>query len=149
MEVQGMKRVEDNNPELEVKNLPIHIEEIKSNNSSSTFVVKYLEPVISEEACKRQGLSTGHGYYGTYSCLESSPKLFNEITITSKETGEVLHKYKLDSDYSLAGDLYFKEGGIITINSSVDKKFLGIYINGTFQTLFLKKPQFYITIELV
>ena len=128
MEVEGMKRVEDGNPELEAKNLPVHIEEIKSNNSSSTFVVKYLEPVISEEACKRQGLSTGHGYYGTYSCLESSPKLFNEIIITSKETGEVLHKYKLDSDYSLAGDLYFREGGIVTINSSVDKKIIGIYI---------------------
>ena len=128
MAVEGMKRVEDNNPDLEVKNLPIHTEEIKSNNSSSTFVVKYLEPVVSNEACKEQGLHISHGYYGDYGCLESNPKLFNEIIITSKETGEVLHKYKLDSDYSLVSGFGSSQLDAVNINRYYDVKYLNIFI---------------------
>ncbi len=129
MEVEGMKRVEDGNPELEVKNLPIHTEEIRSNNSSSTFVIKYLEPEVSVEACEKYGL-TGEpsGYLGGYICLIATPDLFNELIVLSGNTGEVLHKYRLEEGYSLAGDLYFREGGIVTINNSVDKKIIGIYI---------------------
>ena len=83
MEVKGMKRVEDNNPELEVKNLPIHTEEIKSNNSSSTFVVKYLEPEVSNEACEKYGLVGKPSEYmsGGHNCLITQPSLFNEIII--------------------------------------------------------------------
>ena len=123
MEVEGMKRVEDGNPELEVKNLPVHIEEITTNNSSSTFVIKYLEPEVSVKACEKYGL-TGEpsGYLGGYTCLISAPDLFNEVVILSKETGEVLHKYRLEEGYSLARSLYQSEGGVITLgNSSIDK----------------------------
>ncbi|MBP9836327.1 MAG: hypothetical protein KBC78_00640 [Candidatus Pacebacteria bacterium] len=129
MEVEGMKRVEDGNPELEVKNLPIHTEEIRSNNSSSTFVIKYLEPEVSNEACEKYGL-TGEpsGYLLRYNCLIATPDLFNELIVLSGNTGEVLHKYRLKEGYSLAGDVYRREGGIVTINNSVDKKIIGIYI---------------------
>jgi hypothetical protein len=130
MEVEGMKRVEDNNPELEVKNLPIHIEEIKSNNSSSTFVVKYLEPVISAEACEKYGLVGKPLEYmsGGYNCLITQPYLFNEIIITSKETGEVLHKYRLEEGYSLIGGLNVNPFEIININRFYDVKYLNIFI---------------------
>ena len=117
MEVEGMKRVEDGNPELEVKNLPVHIEEITTNNSSSTFVIKYLEPEVSVKACEKYNLTRSG-----YNCLITQPSLFNEIIITSKETGEVLHKYRLEEGYSLARSLYQSEGGVITLgNSSIDK----------------------------
>jgi hypothetical protein len=132
MEVKGMKRVEDNNPELEVKNLPIHTEEIKSNNSSSTFVVKYLEPEVSNEACEKYGLVGKPSEYmsGGHNCLITQPSLFNEIIIISKETGEVLHKYRLEEGYSLTGSLYESESGVIHVNKASDVDCLYISISG-------------------
>jgi hypothetical protein len=134
MAVEGMKRVEDNNPELEVKNLPIHIEEITSNNSSSTFVVKYLEPEVNVDACEKYGLvGNPPPYLLFYNCLETPPELFDELVIISKETGEVLHKYKLKENYSFAGRKFSAEGDIVSIypdnSDSINTPKLSLYIS--------------------
>ncbi len=120
MEVEGMKRVEDNNPELEVKNLPIHIEE------NSGFVLKHLEQTVTEEACTKHHLSNTEGYR----CYEASPELFNELIVLSKDTGEVLHKYKLNKGYSLINNKYAIEGGGVFIEEigSEEYTIIGIYI---------------------
>ena len=131
MEVEGMKRVEDNNPELEVKGYSVYTEGISwtGGYSTSTFVIKYLEPEVSVEACEKYGL-TGQpsGYLAGYICLIATPDLFNEVIITSKDTGEVLHKYRLEEGYSLARSLYQSEGGVITLGGSSVDKHIYIYI---------------------
>ena len=128
MEVEGMKRVEDKNSDLEVKNLPVHTEEIKSY-SSSTFVIKYLEPEVSVEACEKYGLTEEPSGYFSYICPIATPDLFNEVIITSKDTGEVLHKYRLEDGYSFLNSKYQSEGPIMLVNPVYNKPyFLVVYI---------------------
>ncbi len=130
MEVVGMKRIEDGNPDLAVKGYATHTEELSwtGGDSSSSFVIKYLEPEVSVKACEKYGLSTPHPYYGEYNCLIVTPDLFNEVIITSKDTGEVLHKYRLKEGYSLSRSLYQSEGGILTIGGSSVDRHAYIYI---------------------
>lgn len=123
MEVEGMKRVEDNNPELEVRNYPSHVfaQSWKNprNETISTFIVKYLEPEFSVEACGKYGVTGSHAYIGTYRCVTAPLELFNEFIIYS-EAGEILHKFKLKEGYSLINNVYFQgEGDFINIHPFV------------------------------
>jgi len=123
MEVEGMKRVEDNNPELEIRDYPSHIfaQSWKNprNETISTFIVKYLEPEFSVEACDGYGITGSHAYIGTYRCVTVPLELFNEFIIYS-EAGEILHKFKLKEGYSLINNVYFQgEGDFINIHPFV------------------------------
>ena len=120
-EVEGMVRVEDNISELQVQEYPTHTEE------NSGFVLKYLEQTVTEEACTEHHLSNTEGYR----CYEASPELFNELIVLSKDTGEVLHKYKLNKGYSLINTKYAIEGEGVFIEEidSEEYTIIGIYIN--------------------
>ena len=119
-EIEGMVRVEDNISELHVQEYPTHTEE------NSGFVLKHLEQTVTEEACTKHHLSNTEGYR----CYEASPELFNELIVLSKDTGEVLHKYKLNKGYSLINNKYAIEGGGVFIEEigSEEYTIIGIYI---------------------
>ena len=123
-EVEGVVRVEDGIPDLQVQEYPVYTEE------NSGFVLKYLEPVISQEMCDKYGVAE-HPYYGKSYCLETSPELFNELIILSKDTGEVLHKFSLKEGYSLIIQKAVTEGFIARLGFSNETEdlYVFIYIN--------------------
>ncbi len=129
MEVEGMVRVEDNNPELEISDYPSHVFarswKNPRNETISTFIVKYLEPEVSTEACSKYGITGSHPYIGKYQCITTPLELFNEFIIYSTD-GEVLHKFKLKKGYSLISNVYFQgEGDFINLHPYIqDDKYL-------------------------
>ncbi len=112
--VEGMWRVEDGVPELEVMEYPTHIAEYAwADNSTSTFVVKYLDTKESNEACTQYNLDQSP-LSEARRCLEISPELYNELIVLSGDTGEVLHKFRLEEEYSLS------VGNVIVLGSFID-----------------------------
>lgn len=131
--VEGMWRVEDGVVELEVKDYPYYTEEKiwpTVGLSHSKYVIKYLDTITSIEACKQYGLygKTPGGYLLRYICLEAHPSLYNELIILSGDTGEVLHKFKLEEGWSFVHSLYEMEGFGFGFGMYPDRITASIYI---------------------
>ncbi len=100
LENDWMYRVEDGVPTLsdetkDVKNHTIYVEE--SIAKGITFI--HYDDNFLSEFCTKKTMSDLPGVL--LKCPHYKPSAYNEFIILSKDTGEVLHKYKLKAGYTM------------------------------------------------
>ncbi len=139
MEVEGMKRVEGgvdtlSDPNLMIeKNDLIKLEDESLNKLTtipSGFSVIHANSFYSQLPEKCRHYTTKDTNKQIVDCVNTPIEYLNELIIVSNDTGEVLHKYKLNEGYSLA---QFKEsiyeGRVVGVSGFILKKDMTLPIN--------------------
>ncbi|MCB9810602.1 MAG: hypothetical protein H6779_02005 [Candidatus Nomurabacteria bacterium] len=100
MEIEGMVRVEDGVAELSDKEKKIKKHNIHFSQLNDSFVtVLHYDDDFESEFCAKEMMSDLPNV--PLKCPRYKPSEYNEFIILSKDTGEVLHKYRLREGYSM------------------------------------------------
>ena len=99
----------------DVKNHTIYVEE--SIAKGITFI--HYDDNFLSEFCAKETMSGIPNV--PLSCPHYKPSAYNEFIILSKDTGEVLHKYKLKAGYSMFSESTTVIGSILRLGMSGDE----------------------------